>query len=863
MKVRDLIAGAVLTEGADRGRSPAPRVSVLLPTFRRGDSGLLQRAIDSILAQSLRELELIIVDDASTDSTAAVIAAAMARDPRVSVIRHARNIGLPAVSEYEAYRIARGDRIAFAFDDTVFEPRALERLLAESDAHPGSLIAGWVTLFVHDDNGERTEKLGQSASVEQLLARNPIANSAVMAPRTLLERIGLYDPHVSVARVCDYDLWLRARRAAPLRIVDIPVGEEHGPATTDSLGSTYPLDQWLADDRMRQDRTAALLPEVFEEIDVFDAGAFASARSRAAVRALADAHREARPWMTAAETPATPAERVPRVLVLAHPIDASTLYLFDGPRDDPRVHLRIIDPTERSIAELLEADAVIISRQRRDLDDWIGVAGAIGIPVHLSLDDNLPLMREAGELGSAWDDYRAEPLRDAIADLTGMLASTPALAASFRDQGLHPRIATVPISAPRSVRQWTAPEPLAASAPHRARTPGIALFTGVHRLASFADTILPAVRAVAERRGAALRVLVPSAFIGAVPQDQLGDRVQLEPYEPSRDAFSALLNLREAGTDVLVIPDSPTINAPYKTHHPLLSAAALGSALLLPEVTPYADLRAVPGVELVSDPGASEGWAAALDRALTVRERGAAVPAAVLDERFAPEPAATAILEALGPLPAADEPRARFQRLVAWYSRELALTRVQISLEQRTAQRILQEGDAFGALLTDLHHEVRASRRVSVLRRRPTALARFGRVAKRGERVEVSLPLTASAYRSYPMTLLPGTYREALIPVWSSGLPEDLLGIEIVDPHGRLLAHAVAALPRDDTPQEVVVPLDGLRIAEAGIHEVRVFVKTNQPAFLLEAVHRGRLGMRAPVARPLITFVPAAEELPE
>jgi hypothetical protein len=113
------------------------------------------------------------------------------------------------------------------------------------------------------------------------------------------------------------------------------------------------------------------------------------------------------------------------------------------------------------------------------------------------------------------------------------------------------------------------------------------------------------------------------------------------------------------------------------------------------------------------------------------------------------------------------------------------------------------------------------------------------------------------------MTLLPGTYREALIPVWSSGLPEDLLGIEIVDPHGRLLAHAVAALPRDDTPQEVVVPLDGLRIAEAGIHEVRVFVKTNQPAFLLEAVHRGRLGMRAPVARPLITFVPAAEEQPE
>lgn len=94
-------------------RGPSPRVSVILPTFRRGDSGLLSAAIDSILDQSLRELELLIVDDASTDSTAGIIAEAMLRDPRVSVIRHARNIGLPAVSEYEGYLLARGDRIAF------------------------------------------------------------------------------------------------------------------------------------------------------------------------------------------------------------------------------------------------------------------------------------------------------------------------------------------------------------------------------------------------------------------------------------------------------------------------------------------------------------------------------------------------------------------------------------------------------------------------------------------------------------------------------------------------------------------------------------------------------------------------------
>ncbi len=99
MKVRDLIAESVLTPGPGRPSTRPPRVTVILPTFRRGDSGLLARAIDSLLEQTFTDFEILIVDDASIDSTGDVIADAMRRDPRVSVVRHAHNISLPAVSE--------------------------------------------------------------------------------------------------------------------------------------------------------------------------------------------------------------------------------------------------------------------------------------------------------------------------------------------------------------------------------------------------------------------------------------------------------------------------------------------------------------------------------------------------------------------------------------------------------------------------------------------------------------------------------------------------------------------------------------------------------------------------------------------
>jgi glycosyltransferase involved in cell wall biosynthesis len=93
----------------------APLVSVILPTHNR--AALLPRAVDSVLGQSLQALELIVVDDASTDATPEVLAAR--RDPRLRVLRRERSQGAAAARNL-GLAAARGEWVAFQDDDDLW-----------------------------------------------------------------------------------------------------------------------------------------------------------------------------------------------------------------------------------------------------------------------------------------------------------------------------------------------------------------------------------------------------------------------------------------------------------------------------------------------------------------------------------------------------------------------------------------------------------------------------------------------------------------------------------------------------------------------------------------------------------------------
>ena len=110
-----------------------PLVSVVIPTFNRKE--LLEKSIESVLAQTLNDFELFIVDDASTDGTAEWLMKNGNSDKRIHVIRLPVNRGCNAARNVAVSR-ARGRYLAFLDDDDLFLPEQLELTVAKFETTP-------------------------------------------------------------------------------------------------------------------------------------------------------------------------------------------------------------------------------------------------------------------------------------------------------------------------------------------------------------------------------------------------------------------------------------------------------------------------------------------------------------------------------------------------------------------------------------------------------------------------------------------------------------------------------------------------------------------------------------------------------
>src|SRR3954452_17057048 len=116
----------------------APRLSVVLAVCN-GERHLAE-SVNSVLAQTFTDFELIVVDDGSTDRTPEILAAVARADPRVVVVRQ-ENHGLTA-SLIRGIALSRGDYIARQDADDISKPRRFERQIAYLDAHSSLAALG-------------------------------------------------------------------------------------------------------------------------------------------------------------------------------------------------------------------------------------------------------------------------------------------------------------------------------------------------------------------------------------------------------------------------------------------------------------------------------------------------------------------------------------------------------------------------------------------------------------------------------------------------------------------------------------------------------------------------------------------------
>lgn len=192
-----------------------PLVSVVIPTYNQ--AGFLREAIDSVLAQTYPQVELIVVDDGSTDETPGIIATYGQR----LVALHQPNRGA-ANALNAGIRAARGDLICWLSSDDAYLPPKLERQVAAFAADPsaGMCCTGWTTV---DATGAVLRSTAEPAwihpdPVVSIFWRNPINGTTVMIPRRVFDEVGLFNEEL-VADV-DGEMWLRI--AARHRIVTIP-----------------------------------------------------------------------------------------------------------------------------------------------------------------------------------------------------------------------------------------------------------------------------------------------------------------------------------------------------------------------------------------------------------------------------------------------------------------------------------------------------------------------------------------------------------------------------------------------------------------------------------------------------------------
>ncbi len=197
-----------------------PLVTVLIGAYNNATT--LDRAIDSILAQTASDLELLLIDDGSRDETPAVIAAAAARDGRVRVLTMDRNVGISR-SLNEGLRTARAPIVAVQDADDYSSPERLERQLAVLSARPEVAVVGSRMHEVDPAGRALVPRTSfRAGDVNAVLMRfNPIPNTSAAFRREPALALGGFDPRYRYAM--EYDLWLRLADDHVLVALDEPL----------------------------------------------------------------------------------------------------------------------------------------------------------------------------------------------------------------------------------------------------------------------------------------------------------------------------------------------------------------------------------------------------------------------------------------------------------------------------------------------------------------------------------------------------------------------------------------------------------------------------------------------------------------
>jgi glycosyltransferase involved in cell wall biosynthesis len=208
-------------------------VSVIIPTFNR--SRKLLRALHSVMKQTFRDYEIIVVDDGSNDDTYQALKSCLTM---IQYVRKQVNQGVSAARN-SGIRRASAPWIAFLDSDDYWLKDKLSVQMQYIERNPGTLVCQTEEIWIRDGRrvNPRTRHKKQSGDIfERSLKLCLVSPSSVMLKRSLFDEIGLFDEMLPVAE--DYDMWLRLSCRYPVNLIEKALVVKEG-GHKDQLSRAY------------------------------------------------------------------------------------------------------------------------------------------------------------------------------------------------------------------------------------------------------------------------------------------------------------------------------------------------------------------------------------------------------------------------------------------------------------------------------------------------------------------------------------------------------------------------------------------------------------------------------------------------
>lgn len=230
-----------------------PLVSVILPTYN--GARFIREAIESVLSQEYSNLEMIIIDDASTDATPKIIEEYMMCDSRIIKLHNEQNMKLVA-SLNRGIEAARWMYIARIDDDDIWiDPKKLSKQLAYFRENPSLAVVGTFASVIDEEGEETGIQIIHASSVSDVRRgfwlRNQLVHTSILAKKSILLEVWLY--RSEWLYVEDFDLWLRILSAGH-EIANIPeYSVEYRVREGNTTNQKYHRMQWLTFLRLFRD----------------------------------------------------------------------------------------------------------------------------------------------------------------------------------------------------------------------------------------------------------------------------------------------------------------------------------------------------------------------------------------------------------------------------------------------------------------------------------------------------------------------------------------------------------------------------------------------------------------------------------